>query len=114
MKHIPLKAGTLSKQSVLNDYNEQMKDNFTEAGSSVVICELDTDLQINANNTIIDGSTFTPQITREPSFTRVYQNTEDGMMIQDIVIGYVANGNYFDVIVGEITEIMLNLKIKVL
>jgi hypothetical protein len=44
----------------------------------------------------------------------VYQNTEDGMMIQDIVIGYVANGNYFDVIVGEITEIMLNLKIKVL
>jgi hypothetical protein len=22
MKHIPLKAGTLSKQSVLNDYNE--------------------------------------------------------------------------------------------
>jgi hypothetical protein len=37
-----------------------MKDNFTEAGSSVVICELDTDLQINANNTIIDGSTFTP------------------------------------------------------
>jgi len=36
------------------------------------------------------------------------------MMIQDIALGYVANGDYYDIIIGEITEIMLNLKIKVL
>ena len=114
MKHIPLKAGTLSKQSVLNDYNDQIKANFMEASSSVTIYELNTDLQINVNNTILDGSTFTPQITNEPSFIKVYQSTEDGMMIQDIALGYVANGDYYDIIIGEITEIMLNLKIKVL
>lgn len=114
MKHIPLKAGTLSKQTVLNDYNEQIKLNFEEASSSVAIFMLDTDLQVNENNTILDGSTFTPQITREPSFIKVYKSTEEGMMIADIVIGYTANGDYYDIIIGEITEELTNLKIKVL
>lgn len=105
-----------------DDINEELRsihENFQEIESniatpSIVISTLSLDLEINEDNTPIDGSTFTPPITTEPSFIKVYQSTEGGMMIQDVAIGYAANGDYFDIIIGEITEIMLNVTIKVL
>ncbi len=35
MRHIPLKTGTVSRQSILNDYNNQIKNNFQELTDTV-------------------------------------------------------------------------------
>lgn len=114
MQEVVLKAGTLSNQSVLNDYNRQVNQNFTEAASTTLSTKT-VNLQINASDLVLDGSTFTPPIQRQPSIlTSIWLSGEGNGEVIDIIKGYIFNSGYYDIIIAPIDEVKNNVKISVL
>jgi len=119
--NIPNNTSNLSGDNQI-EVNRKTAANFTWikdildallAGSEVGAKVLETNLMAGVESTI-SGALFTPPITAEPVSITAFQNTEDGMLRADIIRGYVANGDYYDVLIAELTEEMLNIKINAL
>ena len=117
MKKVILKAGTLSKQDVLNQYNNQIQENFDElsaVASTTSISTKTVNLQVNASTFIIAGDTFVPPITKQPSIFTAIVLTGDNGDTADIIQGFIKNGDYYDVVITPLDEIINNVKISVI
>lgn len=113
MKTVKLKQGTIHNQTVLNDFNTQIRDNFNEilqlinditSGGGIVGLIHTIEYTIAADTpTTISGELFTTQITSEPRIITIYK---DGIEQQGINKDYVVNGDYFDIVLTSTDEII--------
>ena len=87
---------------------------YIEVNNIIATSEKTVNLNINENAYSIDGSTFTPPITKEPKDITAYKIEEDGSgKEQEIIQGFVKNGDYYDIVIAPLVEQILNVKITV-
>ena len=87
---------------------------FVNATDVVFESVLVVDFEVNAGNTVISGADFAPPIDFSPGNYRALQTVGDDIIdVSDLIEKFEKNGDYYDVVLTEIDQERLNVKISV-